>query len=607
MSSPTGSSKGCSNVSQDYQNWAAQIRSLAAAVRTLEPLAAGMDIHPPGDAPWHGALFQHLLPQANDPEPLVIVAVTGGTNTGKSTIFNHLAGGTLSRSERFATKTKHPLCVLPEGVERPNVATMFPDFEIREWTSEEDPAIDADADLLFVRQAESEVRSQRLVLLDTPDVDGVLRENWRRADMIRHASDVLICALTDQKYNDAAVVQFFREAAMASKTLIAVVNFVEWPEDRELCLGWLKQFEQETGATIHYAYAAPRDRQAAIDLTLPFHPLTAGATNPVDDLTDLKFAEIKIRSNQGSLARILADDGLPRFLTHIGERAAEFTSARDTLIQEVCVRDINLPRLPTHLVWAPIWEWLEPRRTTFDVWVHGTYSKFGRLITRPFRKSDADLESDFLDREWESYSEAIHQVFDKLRLLKREGSVIVKRLVADVLSGMEQKRLFDDLRAAHREMPLCADEFSEYVHRELDSLASSSPGMVKWITRGLVAGAVLRPALTVGLIFLPGVQLGAFASTSFGTDVAIAAGIEGIHESVPPLLQRLLRSIFAEYYRIRSDTLTALVHDRTTGPVLSKLDQFANIVQARPMQDAVSAIDALATMQSPTGDQVHDR
>ena len=187
-----------------------------------------------------------------------------------------------------------------------------------------------------------------------------------------------------------------------------------------------------------------------------------------------------------------------------------------------------------------------------------------------------------------------------MRLLKREGSVIVKHLVSDVLGGMEQKRLFDDLRAAHREMPLCAEEFSRYVRGQLDEIADQSPGMLKWITRGLVAGAVLRPALTVGLIFLPGVQLGALASTSIGTDVAIAAGIEGIHESVPPLLQRLLSSIFSEYYRIRSDALTALVHDRTTGPVLARLDRYANITEAQPMLAAVSAMKALGETSENT-------
>src|SRR5262245_46754254 len=77
----------------DYRRWAGQIVELAAAARKLQPVATELGLKPVAQTQWHGALFQMLLPQAGQ-EPFLITAVTGGTNTGKSVVFNHLAGNT---------------------------------------------------------------------------------------------------------------------------------------------------------------------------------------------------------------------------------------------------------------------------------------------------------------------------------------------------------------------------------------------------------------------------------------------------------------------------------------------------------------------------------
>ena len=64
---------------------------------------------------------------------------------------------------------------------------------------------DAGDDLLVWREDPTGRQPERLILLDTPDIDGTLRENWHRAELVRNAADVLIAVLTQQKYNDAAV------------------------------------------------------------------------------------------------------------------------------------------------------------------------------------------------------------------------------------------------------------------------------------------------------------------------------------------------------------------------------------------------------------------
>ncbi len=592
----------------DYQQWVGNIECVAGAVRKLEPLSEDLQIPDPAEKPWHGALFQHLLPQISREDPVIVVAIAGGTNTGKSTMFNQLCGADVSRTERFATKTKHPVCVLPQGHFSPGeIQRLFPDFEVRKWESVEDAAQPAEEDRLFVTVDPGGRQSPRLVLIDTPDIDGALPENWRRANHVRNAADVLVCALTEQKYNDDAVVRFFRGAAGAEKTLIVVFNFVEWPEDEQVCRGWLASFQEMTGVQPHYVYATPRDRQAAAEFRLPFFPLTPDAHDLRRDLGELKFTEIKMRSCRGSLRQILeSDDGLPRFLRQVRERATEFAEARDVLVQDVCVRDIELPRVPSHIIWKPVWEWLKPRRTTFDIWVHGFYNRVGRVVTAPFRTGDRELEERFREAEWQSYSRAVQSMLDKLRLLRRSGNDIIKDAATQVLQGAELDALFRRLKDAYEGLPLVSDDFRRHVAETLEDYARHNPKVLKWVTGGLLAGAVVRPALTIGLACIPGSEVVAFSATeaasqaaqhtvaTVGVDVAaaITANI-GAEAAGQWSLTELLRGLFRGYYRLRAERLLDLVHEGTTKPVIERLDLLANVTESEHLRRAELAVEEL--------------
>ena len=258
----------------ELTEWSRRVADLARAIATIEAESPALGLPPIESTAWHANLHQKLLPQLGD-DPYLIVAVTGGTNIGKSTIFNHLVGFAASRAHPDATQTKHPVCMLPKGfVERHELDRAFPDFVLRSWSNEDDALAEGPADLLIHREDPSGTQPTNLVLLDTPDVDGALLANWERARRICHAADVLVAVLTDQKYNDAAVRRFFREAAEADKTILVVFNMVDWPEDRAYCPRWLETFRTGTGAEPAHVYAAPRDRQAARENRLPFHPLS---------------------------------------------------------------------------------------------------------------------------------------------------------------------------------------------------------------------------------------------------------------------------------------------------------------------------------------------
>ena len=155
----------------------------------------------------------------------------------------------------------------------------------------------------------------RLLLLDAPDVDSDVTVNWERARAIRQTADVLVAVLTQQKYNDAAVKQFFRAAVEADKPIVVIFNLCDLEEDRPYWPAWLATFCQQTGARPELVYVAPYDRAAAEGLRLPFYrrrgPPVAGRTlrrrrpDLRDELASLHFDAIKIRTFRGAVGRVL--------------------------------------------------------------------------------------------------------------------------------------------------------------------------------------------------------------------------------------------------------------------------------------------------------------
>ena len=69
--------------------------------------------------------------------------------------------------------------------------------------------------------------------------------------------------LTQQKYNDAAVREFFAAAGAAHKEVLIVFNMLSLPEQQETAIGWLSTFRMETGIEPLAVYMVPWNRSAA--------------------------------------------------------------------------------------------------------------------------------------------------------------------------------------------------------------------------------------------------------------------------------------------------------------------------------------------------------
>src|SRR4051812_36569822 len=107
-------------MTSNLDSWAQHIQRLHAALGELCPLAESCGVALPihsEQSPhreWNDLLVHKLLPQVSS-RPMLLVAVVGGTNIGKSLIFNHLAGEDASAVSPLAAGTKHPVCLVPSG------------------------------------------------------------------------------------------------------------------------------------------------------------------------------------------------------------------------------------------------------------------------------------------------------------------------------------------------------------------------------------------------------------------------------------------------------------------------------------------------------------
>jgi hypothetical protein len=591
-----------------FAAWSAGVTELCQLVEALAPTAASLGVADPAGSPWHGALFGKLRPQVSR-GPLLVVAVCGGTNTGKSLIANTLVGAEISRSLPEAARTRHPVASLPRGLAgRLDVAELFPGFVAVPWTGEDDALAEGDENRLVWREDPTGGQPDRLVLLDTPDIDGTLRENWQRAELVRDAADVLVAVLTQQKYNDAAVRDFFAAAARARKTVFVVFNMVAWPQQRERIAGWLATFTAETGVVPAAVYAAPHDFAAAEAGRIAFHPLPeltpdGGSTAPAERLAGCDFDRIKFDAMAGALGVVLDPrEGLGGWLDAYEAAAGQWREARRLLEREGRVR-VELPTAPREIVWNEIWNWLEPRRSGFDLAVSRVYRVAGRSVGWAARRlglarSDAERREDFSAVELAALKQALADFVERLDDACRRDQRLATML-GPRLATADRAAWYADLERRHAALPMVSEDYRTFVRGELDRFARENPQLVGWILAGLNVGAVARPAITVGLGLAGAAVVPAAAATAGGLttlvhhvgDVVVGTAAtlagEGALGLTAAGLKPLIETLFAGWSAERGRILAETLHDVVLGDRLEEIDRLASaaarpeVVQAR--------------------------
>ncbi|NIA15378.1 MAG: hypothetical protein GWP08_15015, partial [Nitrospiraceae bacterium] len=196
---------------------------------------------------WERQLTFKLAPRLAG-EGCLIVVLAGGTNTGKSTVFNALVGRPLSPVSPFGAHTRFPLVAANERRYRQCLepGQLLPDAFVPEpWDPERPEALTEEGRTdLPVFVARYDLLPDRLVLLDTPDIDSIVKENWELAKSIREAGDVLVAVLTGQKYADMCVVEFLQEACRAGRYVVALMNMADGAPGCDVARRQLAEFRR---------------------------------------------------------------------------------------------------------------------------------------------------------------------------------------------------------------------------------------------------------------------------------------------------------------------------------------------------------------------------
>jgi hypothetical protein len=616
------------------------VHRLAASLARLEIAARPLQLPPLAGREWFDLLQRKLLPQLTDGAYL-IVAVVGGTNIGKSVVFNHIAGFRASASSPLASGTKHPVCLIPEGfAESHDLGAIFPSFELRKWSSGDEALLDIDANCLFWRSHERVPGN--LVILDTPDVDSDAPINWQRADAVRQAADVLVAVLTQQKYNDAAVKQFFRKAATEDKAAIIVFNQVELPDDEEYWPVWLKTFCGETGLKPEYVYLAANNRKAAEAIALKFEerdwqvdgeaiPPATPSTDPPTDaknvslsevLSQLRFAEIKLRTLRGSLQFVLDDhNGAAAYLTEIRLQSRQFHDAASVFLRRSIVQNAEWPAPPNSLLIDNMWEWWRAHREAWTAGIHGFYARVGgalrtglAVVRKQLGHVPVEPLEEYRRAEWAAIVRVLQQLYEQLQIITTLNNPLLTVRLNQLLSGTSCEALLARLQHEHDQFDFHA-LVHELVSIEMEWLRTERQPLFELLRKVDGATAVFRPVFTIGFAlgggigadqFLVGaatqslmhvaVETSAAAVTTVAGEATVGAAAGLLGQAQATLLRlhvkfKLRREVWM-LDRLRQLLLGELLADLEGGALVSDSAEFQDV--SRLLKDLVSRMGGTA-------------
>ncbi|WP_349828961.1 GTPase [Brevibacterium litoralis] len=170
-------------------------------------------------------------------EDRTVVAFAGSTGSGKSSLFNAVAGLEIARvGVRRPTTSLPTACVWGGGGEELLTWLGVP-VENRAWR---ESALDGD----------DETALRGLVLLDLPDHDSTAAEHRLESDRLVGLVDVLVWVVDPQKYADFSLHHhYLSRLAEHAGSMVVVLNQVDrlQPEEREACLDHLRRLLDEDG------------------------------------------------------------------------------------------------------------------------------------------------------------------------------------------------------------------------------------------------------------------------------------------------------------------------------------------------------------------------
>jgi hypothetical protein len=152
-----------------------------------------------------------------------VVAVLGGTNVGKSTLFNAVLGADVSSVDPRAGHTTSPVAAGGADADAVLAAVMK---GYRAEPAGERAGTDAREGCVSVKELATPGGA---LFIDSPDVDSALSAHHARAFDALVASDVVLFVTSPTKYNDKRCVEFLLDAIAMGKRIVVLFNLLPAP------------------------------------------------------------------------------------------------------------------------------------------------------------------------------------------------------------------------------------------------------------------------------------------------------------------------------------------------------------------------------------------
>jgi len=241
------------------------------------------------------------------------VVLLGGTGTGKSTLFNAICGKTLSATGVERPKTSGPIAIADANCP-PEKGFPFSDLSIKRVHLSDlrvGPATGNPGDFLIIDRAEKDW--PKVILVDTPDLDSVEKENRLASERFYLLSDLVLFVTSQEKYADQVPHQFLQRVIREGKPFYYLVNKTDSQLRLEDVGNSLRNGPLTRGTSkawlIPYASGDPRE---TISVSEPFqHFLTTlKRRTSGEDAVELRHQEIsrlsvELAKGTDSLIRLL--------------------------------------------------------------------------------------------------------------------------------------------------------------------------------------------------------------------------------------------------------------------------------------------------------------
>jgi len=166
-------------------------------------------------------LDDYVIPRLISLDAPLLTVVGGSTGAGKSTLVNSLVGSVVSRVGVLRPTTRLPVLVHHGDDER-----WFTGSRILPDLARITGVDGAHDDHGAVRLVASNVLPAGLALLDTPDIDSVVRENRELARQLLSAADLWLFVTTAARYADAVPWDLLRGASEHGTAVAIILNRV---------------------------------------------------------------------------------------------------------------------------------------------------------------------------------------------------------------------------------------------------------------------------------------------------------------------------------------------------------------------------------------------